>query len=142
MAENTVVVLASAPTFTGKAIAAVADGPTNLPRLSQLSSALTITAGTLPNTGAWTSGTAKQNPVARDIHVNVEFVTNGTANAATCAIAISPDNTTYTVIGTPGASAAVNTIGAATLLSCVPVPAGWWIKLTFAQGTVAASIYY
>ncbi len=115
---------------------------TSAPRLAQLTSALTITSGALPALGAWSSGTAQQNPVTRQIVVVVEVVTDGTANAATCAIAISPDDTTFTTVGTPGASAAVNTVGAVTLVSSVTVPAGWWIKLTFAHCTVAASNYY
>jgi hypothetical protein len=101
-----------------------------------------IVSGALPNTGAWVSGTAKQNPVARPITVNVEVVTDATNNVATCVVAISPDNVTYTTLGTPGASAAQNNLGAETHLSCVPLPQGWWIKLTLAHTTVAASVYY
>ncbi len=101
-----------------------------------------ITAGTLPATAAWVSATAKVNPVARPITVAVEFVTAGTNTIATCVIAISPDNVTYTTLGTPGTSAAVNNLGAITELVNVPLPQGWYIKLTFANGTVAASFYY
>lgn len=101
-----------------------------------------ITSGTLPNTGAWVSGTAKVNPVARNIDVAVEIVTAGTNTIATCVIAISPDNSTYTTLGTPGASAAQNNTGATTQLVPVTLPQGWYIKLTFANCTVAASIYY
>lgn len=114
-----------------------------VPQLSQLTSAQTITSGTLPNTGSWVSGTAKQNPVTRQITVNVECVFDGTANAATVGIAISPDDSTYTTVGTPGVSAAVNTVGTTTLLVPVNLPAGWFIKLTIAaHASVAASIYY
>jgi hypothetical protein len=133
---------ASAQTFTGVVRPAAAAAATDAPKLSQISSALTITSGTLPNTGAWVSGTAKQNPVTRDITVAVEVVCDGTANAATCAIAISPDNTTFTTIATPGVSSAVNTVGGSTQLAAVSLPAGWYIKLTFSHATVAASIYY
>jgi hypothetical protein len=101
-----------------------------------------IASGTLPNTGAWVSGTAKVNPVSRPITVAVEFVTAGTNTIATCTIAVSPDNVTYTTLATPGTSAAVNNLGAITEGVCVPLPQGWYIKLTFANGTVAASIYY
>lgn len=101
-----------------------------------------ITSGTLPNTGAWVSGTAKVNPVARQVNVTIEVVTDGTANAATCVIALSPDNTTFTTLGTPGASAAVNTTGAITEDVQVEWPQGWYLKLTFAHCTVAASVYY
>ena len=102
-----------------------------------------ITAGTLPNTGAWVSGTAKVNPVARQVTVNVECVFDGTNNAATVAIAISPDNSTFTTVGTPGVSAAINNVGGLTVLSPVALPEGWYIKLTIAaHASVAASIYY
>ncbi len=101
-----------------------------------------ITAGTLPNTGAWVSATAKVNPVARQITVNVEIVLAGTNTIATCVVAISPDNSTFTTLGTPGASAAINNTGAFTMLVPVTLPNGWDIKLTFANCTVAASIYY
>lgn len=132
----------AAPTFTGHVTVPQATAVLDAAALNQLTSALTITSGTLPNLGTWSSGTAIQNPVTRQITVNVAFVTNGTANAATCAIAISPDNVTFTTIGTLTASAAVNTVGAVQLVSPVNLPAAWYIKLTFSQGTVAASIYY
>jgi hypothetical protein len=101
-----------------------------------------ITSGALPNTGAWVSGTAKVNPVGRAITVAVEVVADATNNAATCVVAISPDNSTFTTLGTPGWSAAQNNLGAETNLTCVPLPQGWYIKLTLSHTTVAASIYY
>lgn len=122
-------------TFTGASPAAPV-------ALSQLSSAGTITSGTLPNTGAWVSGTAKVNPVARDITVIVESVGSATNAIATTAIAISPDNSTYTTVGTLSLAAAVNNTGAITLVTCVPLPNGWYIKLTLSNMTVAASNYY
>jgi hypothetical protein len=101
-----------------------------------------ITSGTLPNTGAWVSGTAKVNPVARQITVAVEIVGDATNNIASCVIAISPDNSTFTTLATPSLAAAVNNTGAITMGVCVPLPAGWYIKLTLVHTTVAASIYY
>lgn len=110
--------------------------------LQPQSGANPITSGTLPNTGAWVSGTAKVNPVTRAITVAVEVVTDGTNNIASVAVALSPDNTTFTTLGTPAASAAVNNVGAVTLLVAVPLPKGWYIKLTLVHATVAASFYY
>lgn len=101
-----------------------------------------ITSGTLPDTGAWVSGTAKVNPVSRNITVALEIVFDGTNNAATCAIAISPDNSTFTTLATPGLAAAVNNTGAITLSTNVPLPQGWYIKLTLTRAAVAASFYY
>ncbi len=132
----------ASPTFTGTVTVPAAAAATSATKLSDLSSALTITSGALPNTGSWVSGTAKQNPVARQITVNVEVVCDGTANDATCLIAVSSDNTTYTTVATPGVSAAVNTVGGSTSLAAVNLPAGWWIKLTLSHTTVAASVYY
>lgn len=132
----------ASPTFTGTVTIPQGAAVLSAASVNQLTSALTITSGALPALGAWSSGIAQQNPVTRQIVVAVEVVTDGTANAATCAVAISPDNSTFTTIGTPGASAALNTVGGETLLSSVTVPAGWWIKLTFSHCTVAASKYY
>jgi hypothetical protein len=101
-----------------------------------------ITSGGLPNLGAWVSGTAKVNPVTRSITATVEVVTAGTNTIATCVIALSPDNATYTTLATPGAVAAQNNTGATTQAVQVRIPQGWYIKLTFANCTVAASIYY
>ncbi|SRR6266404_344365 len=102
----------------------------------------TITSGTLPNTGAWVSGTAKVNPVSRAITVAVEIVGAATNTIASCTIAISPDNVTFTTLATPSLAAAVNNTGAITLATNVPLPQGWYIKLTFSNCTVAASKYY
>ncbi len=132
----------ASPTFTGTVTVPAAAAVTSATKLADLSSYLTIASGALPALGAWSSGTAQQNPVARQITVCVEVVTDGTANAATCAIAVSPDNMTFTTIGTPGASAAVNTTGAVTELASVTLPNGWYLKLTFSHCTVAASKYY
>lgn len=125
--------------ITGLGLAATATGA---PSVNQLTSWLTITSGSLPNTGAWASATAKQNPVARDVTVNVEFVTDASNNVATCAIDISSDNSTYTNIGTLSLAAALNTLGAVKFVVPVSLPNTWWIKLTFAFGSVAASKYY
>src|SRR3954469_24908078 len=73
-----------------------------------------ISSGTLPNTGAWVSGTAKVNPVSRAVSVTVEVVGDATNNAATCVIALSPDNSTFTTLATVSLAAAVNNTGAIT----------------------------
>lgn len=102
-----------------------------------------VTSGTLPQLSAWASGTAQQNPVTRPITVALAISDDGTNNAATVVVAVSPDNTTYTTLATVTIPAGINTLGAATLLNCVPLPTGWWIKLTIgAHATVAQSSYY
>jgi hypothetical protein len=109
--------------------------------LNQVSPVGTIVSGTLPNTGAWVSGTAKVNPTTRDITVYVEIVGDATNNAASCVIALSPDNSTFTTVGTPSLAAAVNNTGAITQVVPVRLPNGWYLKLTLVRVTVAASIY-
>jgi hypothetical protein len=132
----------ASPTFTGTVTVPAAAAVTSATKLADLSSYLTIASGALPALGAWASGTAQQNPVTRQIVVCVEVVADGTANAATAAIAISADNSTYTTIATPGASVGVNTTGASTSLASVILPQAWWIKITFSHVTIAASKYY
>lgn len=101
-----------------------------------------IVSGALPNTGAWVSGTAKINPVSYAITVALELVGDATNAIATCTVAISPDNTTFSTISTPSLAAAVNNTGAITLGLNVPLPKGWYIKLTFSHFTIAASKYW
>ncbi len=132
----------ASPTFTGTVTVPAAAAVGSATKLADLSSYLTITSGALPAFGAWASGTAQQNPVARQITVCVEVVGDATNNAATCAIAVSPDNSTYTTVATPGASQAVNNLGATTSLASVNLPNAWWLKLTFSHATIAASKYY
>lgn len=128
-AERTKVELSGSLTFTDSATQPQPSAPP-------------ITSGTLPNMGTWSSGTSKVNPVSRAITVAVEVVGDATNNAATCAIAISPDDSTYTTLATPSLAAAVNNTGAIKLATNVPLPQGWYIKLTLSHTTVAASFYY
>lgn len=100
------------------------------------------TSGSLSDTGAWSSGTAKIVSTTRAVTVAVELVGDATNNVASCTVAISPDNSTFTTIGTPSLAAAINNTGAITLLTNVPLPTGWAIKLTFSHFTVAASKYW
>jgi hypothetical protein len=135
-AERSEVKASGSLTFTGAATVVPAT-------LNQVSPVGTITSGTLPNLGAWVSTTAKVNPVARDITAYVEVTSDGTNNAGTCAIAISPDNSTYTTVGTVSVPAAINNLGVVVEVVPVRLPNGWYIKLTFTATriTVAASYY-
>jgi hypothetical protein len=78
------------------------------------------------------------------VTVFVEVTSDGTNNAGTCAIAISPDNVTYTTIGTVSVPAAINNLAAIVEVVPVRLPKDWYVKLTFTATriTVAASIYY
>jgi hypothetical protein len=122
---------------------AAAAAGTDFALLNQLTSALTVTSGALPQlAAAWVSGTAKVNPVARQIVIPLAITGDATNNVATCAVAISADDSTYTTVATVSIAAAVNNVGALTLLSSVTLPAGWFIKLTLSHTTVTQSYYY
>src|SRR5258706_13916387 len=83
---------------------AFAVGPSQAPRISQLSPIFTITDGALP-TLQLVSGTGTLNPTSttnlrRDIEAITPCTVNpGGATIATVTVAISPDNTTYSTLG-------------------------------------------
>jgi hypothetical protein len=102
-----------------------------------------VTSGTLPQLASWVSGTAQQNPVSRPVTVVLAPTGDASNNAATVAIALSPDNSTYTTVATWSLAAAVNLVGAITTVVPVLVPTGWYIKCTIgAHATLATSTYY
>lgn len=101
-----------------------------------------IVSGTLPQLASWVSGTAQQNPLARTIVVPIAPTGDATNNVGTVAVALSPDNVTFTTVATFSLAAAVNNTGAVTAPMSVTLPTGWWIKLTLVHTTVAQSSYY
>lgn len=102
-----------------------------------------VTSGTLVSLSAWVSGTAKQNPNAYETNVVLACTSDASNNVATVLIALSPDNTTYTTLGTWSIAAAINNLGAVTDIIPVVVPTGWYLKLTIsAHAAVAASVTY
>jgi len=131
----------ASPTFTGTVTVPAAAAVTAAPRLNQLSPALTITSGALP-TATLSSGTGAQILTTRDAETVTPFTGDGTNNAATCAIALSPDNTTYSTLDTLSIAAGLNVLGALALSANVRVPAGWYLKLTAVHGTIGTTTYY
>ena len=98
----------------------------------------TITSGALP-TVTLASGTGAQVSTARDVNLYVPLTSSGTNAVATCALAISPDNSTYTTVGTVTLAAAVNTIGAVVIVETLRIPAGWYVKLTASNFTIGSA---
>ncbi len=107
-----------------------------------LNDANPITAGTLPQLSAWSSGTAQQNAAGRAVTVVLQITADATNNVATCAIALSPNNSDFTTVGTVSLAAAVNNTGAIAVVTSATVPLGWWIKLTLSHTAVATSSVY
>lgn len=93
-----------------------------------------ITSGALP-TQAIVSGTAVQLSTSRQATGYSVFTADATNNVATCAVALSPDNTTFTTVATLSLAAAVNNTGAVALPITVVVPQGWYVKYTAVHGT-------
>lgn len=95
-----------------------------------------ITSGALP-TKIFTSGTAAQVLTTRDVSVMVPCT--GGASASTLVVALSPDNVTFSTLVTVALPASST---GTTLPVTIPVPAGWWVKLTNTNGTIGTATYY
>lgn len=81
------------------------------------------------NTLSLTSGTGHQVSTTLDTTVFINTTTAGSA-----AIALSPDGTTYTTL--------LSQTTAATHSFCIPVPAGWYIKVTLTTSSFGTNHYY
>lgn len=127
---------------SGTVAPAAAGSGTQAPRLNQVSPAFTVTAGALP-TQQFVSGAAAQVSTSGDVEVHTPVTFNpGVATTATCTVALSPDNTTFSTLCVwtePVGVALDGTIHDVT----VRVPAGWYLKLTVnAQAVLGVSTYY
>lgn len=100
-----------------------------------------IVSGALP-TASLSSGTAAQVSTARNVTAAILYTLDATANIATVKIELSPDNSTFTSLGTISYAAAVNNTGAIAQLAFVNVPAGWYIKVTVVHATITSTTYY
>lgn len=114
----------------------------------QLSGRVVLWSGSLPSgmtrtaedgsgtatLSAWVSGTAKQNPVAREIQTHTPVTL--TSSAGTCKIEVSPDGVTYTELATVAPK-----VTAAVVAVVVKLPSGWYLKLTVANATLGTTTY-
>ena len=101
-----------------------------------------ITSGALP-TVAVVTATGAQVDAAADRQLIVPVTLNPTAgNTATVLVQLSPDNVTYSSVGTvtipSNAGAWTGWIEEISLL----VPAGWWVKLTATNATIGTGTFY
>jgi len=109
--------------------------------LNQVSPKGTITSGALP-TVQLVSGTGAQVSTTRDVDTYTLWTGDATNNAASAAVAISPDNVTYTTIYTASLAAAVNNTGAVAIPLYARVPAGWYLKVTSVHGAALPTTAY
>ena len=116
----------------GKSVQVTGDGP----KLNIL------TSGALP-TVALASGVGSQLSATRDVDSVTPVTFNpGAATIATCTVALSPDNVTYTTFGVETEPAGVAFDGTIHLVT-VHVPAGWYLRLTVnAQAVLGTTTYY
>jgi hypothetical protein len=101
-----------------------------------------ITSGALP-TQQFVSGTGARLLTTRDVEAVTPVTFNpGAATTATCTVALSPDNVTYSTVGIETEPAGVALDGTVHLVK-VTVPAAWYLKLTVnAQATLGLTTYY
>jgi hypothetical protein len=100
-----------------------------------------LVSGALP-TVSLSSGTAAQVSTARNVTAAILYTLDATNNVATVKVELSPDNSTFTSLGTMSFAAAVNNTGAIALIATVPVPAGWYIKVTVVHAAITSTTYY
>jgi hypothetical protein len=108
--------------------------------LSATSPVGSITSGALP-TASLSSGTGAQLSTTRDVTAYLALTADATNNAATAAIALSPDNSTYSTLATLSLAAAVNNTGAIVQMATVRVPAGWYLKVTVSRMAITSTTY-
>ena len=100
-----------------------------------------IAAGALP-TVVPVSGAAFQCSLVRDVFLVVPVTFSPLVGAsATCAVAISPDGVTYSALATKTFPVGVVFDGSIDEVS-LPVPAGWYVRLTVVNAVLGTGTYY
>jgi hypothetical protein len=109
--------------------------------LNQVSPVAIVTSGAL-STATLVSGAGAQVSTSRDVESVTPVTFNPTAGAtATCVVALSPDNVTYSALGTETEPVGVTFDGTIHLVR-VRVPAGWYLRLTVTNATIGTTTYY
>jgi hypothetical protein len=128
--------------LAGRAQANAAALQGQLPQLQQLSPLFSIVNGALPTVQLVTATGAQIQTGTDSETVTPVTFNSGAANTATCLVQLSPDNVTYSTLGTESEPVGVALAGTIHLVK-VRVPAGWYIKLTVnAQATLGLTTYY
>lgn len=100
-----------------------------------------IVSGALP-TVSLSSGTAAQVSATRNVTAVLLITYDATNNVSSCKVELSPDNSTFSSLGTASEAAAINTSGAIAFFVTVTVPAGWYIKVTVTHAAITSTTYY
>ena len=107
-----------------------ADGTTVLYKSALIDKGF-ATSGSLTQP-TFVTGTAQILSTTRDLSAHIA-VTN-TAAGGTAAIALSPDNSTFTTVQT-----LTSTVNSSVLSTMVLIPASWALKITFSNATVVVT---
>ena len=100
-----------------------------------------IASGALP-TVTLSSGTAAQVATGRNVTLALALTFDASAADATAKIELSPDNSTFSTLATCKIPNATNPASGEVELVTVPVPAGWWVKVTVSHVTITSATYY
>lgn len=100
-----------------------------------------VTSGSLP-TVSLSSGTAAQVVATRDATLALALTFDASAADATAKIELSPDNSTFSTLATCKIPNATNPSNGEVWLVTVPVPAGWYVKVTVSHVTITSATYY
>lgn len=88
-------------------------------------------------TQTFSSGTGAQVDAQHDRQLVVPITLNPSAtNTATCAVAVSPDNSTYSALGTLTEPSGTNQVSGKIQLVGFLVPAGWYVKFTVTNAAI------
>ena len=99
------------------------------------------TSGAL-STVSPSSGTAFTLAAASDTFLVCPVTMNPTAGAAaTCKVELSPDNSTFSIVGIETVPLGVTFDGTIRLIS-LRVPAAWYVKLTVVNATLGTATYF
>jgi hypothetical protein len=100
-----------------------------------------VTSGALP-TVQLVSTTGAQVSTTRSVTTVTPVTYDASAADAKLKVEISPDNSTYSTLGTVTVPFATQPVNGLIELLTLPVPAGWYVKLTTTHATLGASSYY
>jgi hypothetical protein len=100
-----------------------------------------ITSGALP-TVTLTSGVGVQILTTRDAETVTSVTFNSTVSlGATCTVALSPDNVTYSTLAIETEPVGVGLAGTIKGIHA-RVPAGWYLRLSVAQAVIGTTTYF
>lgn len=100
-----------------------------------------VTSGAL-STVSLSSGTAAQVVANRNATLALALTFDASAADATAKIELSPNNSDFSTLATCKIPNATNPSNGEVWLVTVPVPAGWWVKVTVSHVTITSATYY